>query len=1318
MKQKWKQIGGLLLSVCMATTVLPAAAFAETNKRNELNMPGMLMGTSTTGSAITIDISQLSDDTASGDPYWEYSGASGSPARLLTLKQGGVTLTGTNGALSVKTPDDGGEVTLDNAVITAAKPGAFTSWGSSADAALFSGNEYGVSNVALNLNVTGTNSLSGFFGLISTGNLSITGTGNLSAESNADKLEYISNGIKTGGASCIIDGPAVSVSGSSGVVPMCMKNGSALSVQSGSLTLDNTSGNNYAAAVTNDNAPYSLTITVDSGASFTTVAGTNNTGDPSRDFWYEAGTASGMTITNNGGTVYIDGNVGGKAVNNGGTFEVTGAVAESEGTITKPTLGNVTVNLASPEQASEYYSVTTEGGATTFTALKAANFTLTGSNGNAVWTDSFSASTYVFNNMTIGKYEINAYSITIKGTNNCGGTMGAGNGSGSTYVGSGTLNVLKSMTDENHHYYGLDSNDGGITVNGPAINVTGFDKSIRGLTMQSGSFAADGFGDGIIMNGGSAVFDTAGGEHDESNLWWVEHTAGQLKITTNGTLYSDPQCTLPDISVVFEENDGSAVADTYLWGYGTYSATKPGDPAKAGSSFGGWYTDAGLGTPAAFPKEVSGETTFYAKWDSASGTVTGTMDIGGQTGIGLSDGPKYGTGWSWNAVEATLTLDEDYTHEHIRISCADTDTVNLEYSGNVTVESSSPSGSAIYCFGNLIVDGIGGILNVEYTGGGDWCAMEVLSELQITGGNLDARSNGNTSYYSDAGEIHAVVIYGGKGVTISGNANVTAAATGTNAYGIYTDSGDFITISTNGTVTANGTGSGYAILSGFDGVGTLNISDGTVVLNHSEPTHYYNGTLNHTGGTLNGRTPDGIFSYGITVGGIEVTSDNKDNITGDGITGSGTVSYNPDTKTLTLNDAKIAVNTVMNTAIEVNGIENLTINLTGSSQLGEEPAVQRSDDYKIYSGIFADGKKITVTGGGNLTIYDRNQGIVAKDITIDTAGTITIIENGGGEACCLKADGGTLEIKSGTLNLSSAASNGLYGDTIIISGGTVTAESLAEGSIKHYAFNKAPEFAPGYKYKVYAGNDKNSLSEIKNPVSATFTNNKYVKIIPDTSGGTKPVRDDDDDDKPVKPTGPATPAEPPKSGNKPVEEVLNDVGAHWAINSIQFVYDRGIMTGTSANTFSPDARINRGMLITALGRLAGINVLDFTSGSFGDVDTASYYAPYAEWSLISNITRGTGNNNFSPDNPVTREELAVILVNFAKAMGYRLPSGEGAEAFGDDSSISTWAREAIGIMRNANIMNGDTNNSFNPKAPATRAEIAAVLQRFIELMGL
>ena len=208
--------------------------------------------------------------------------------------------------------------------------------------------------------------------------------------------------------------------------------------------------------------------------------------------------------------------------------------------------------------------------------------------------------------------------------------------------------------------------------------------------------------------------------------------------------------------------------------------------------------------------------------------------------------------------------------------------------------------------------------------------------------------------------------------------------------------------------------------------------------------------------------------------------------------------------------------------------------------------------------------------------------------------------------------------------------------------------------------------------------------------------------------------------KPVEPTKPTVPTNPvePSKHSESVEDIFVEVARHWAINSIQFVYDRGLMTGTSKNTFSPNSSMIRGMLITALGRLANADISNFKSSSFNDVDINSYYGAYAEWSYKNNITKGTGNNNFSPEKPITREELAIILVNFAKVMGYKLPSETEVNSFADDSTISSLAKEAIQILQSAGVVQGNQNNNFNPKAFATRAEIATVLQRFIELLRL
>ena len=236
-------------------------------------------------------------------------------------------------------------------------------------------------------------------------------------------------------------------------------------------------------------------------------------------------------------------------------------------------------------------------------------------------------------------------------------------------------------------------------------------------------------------------------------------------------------------------------------------------------------------------------------------------------------------------------------------------------------------------------------------------------------------------------------------------------------------------------------------------------------------------------------------TYGITVGGVAVGVSNRNDITGEGITG--TVSYDPDTKTLTLNNATITPSKIPGEGNPnaINSDQDLTVKLIGANVLGTVPQNPDTADYTITSGIYAPGKDITVTGSGSLTIYDHISGIEGKNVTVDITGTLTVRELGNGAACCLKADGGTLTVKRGTLNLSSQISNGLYGDRIVINGGTITAQSAQD-----LAFSRAPVFGSGYAHTVTAGNDAASARQISSPTAETFTA-RYVKIAPKTSGG-------------------------------------------------------------------------------------------------------------------------------------------------------------------------------------------------------------------------
>jgi hypothetical protein len=160
---------------------------------------------------------------------------------------------------------------------------------------------------------------------------------------------------------------------------------------------------------------------------------------------------------------------------------------------------------------------------------------------------------------------------------------------------------------------------------------------------------------------------------------------------------------------------------------------------------------------------------------------------------------------------------------------------------------------------------------------------------------------------------------------------------------------------------------------------------------------------------------------------------------------------------------------------------------------------------------------------------------------------------------------------------------------------------------------------------------------------------------------------------------------------------------------------RGVFSGTSATAFSPDEAMSRGMLVTALGRLASVDVDDYKTAGFTDVATDKYYAPYIEWVYKNGIVSGIGNNQFAPDRAITREEIALILSNYAKATGYTLTVTREATAFGDDSDIGSTYKEAVTAMQQAGIMIGGNSNKFNPQVSATRAEVSAMLHRYIRL---
>lgn len=187
-------------------------------------------------------------------------------------------------------------------------------------------------------------------------------------------------------------------------------------------------------------------------------------------------------------------------------------------------------------------------------------------------------------------------------------------------------------------------------------------------------------------------------------------------------------------------------------------------------------------------------------------------------------------------------------------------------------------------------------------------------------------------------------------------------------------------------------------------------------------------------------------------------------------------------------------------------------------------------------------------------------------------------------------------------------------------------------------------------------------------------------------------------------------------GYKNPAPAFTDIHNHWAADNILFAASRGLLSGTSDTTFSPNTGMTRGMFVTALGRLAGINPDSYKTGKFTDVKADAYYAPYVNWAAQNGIVEGVTATTFAPDSNINREQMAVIMANYTKKLGYDLPKTLQAVTFADNAQISSWAKNAVRAMQQAGILTGKNGNKFDPKGTATRAEVATVLRRFVEIV--
>ena len=173
----------------------------------------------------------------------------------------------------------------------------------------------------------------------------------------------------------------------------------------------------------------------------------------------------------------------------------------------------------------------------------------------------------------------------------------------------------------------------------------------------------------------------------------------------------------------------------------------------------------------------------------------------------------------------------------------------------------------------------------------------------------------------------------------------------------------------------------------------------------------------------------------------------------------------------------------------------------------------------------------------------------------------------------------------------------------------------------------------------------------------------------------------------------------------------------WFYDAVAYVYDKGMMEGTTDTTFAPAMNLTRSMIAQVLYNLEERPEAPGAAG-FPDVAADAWYADAVNWAAARGIVKGYDTGAFGPEDSVTREQLAAILYRYAQVKGYDTTRGGMAvREFSDSASISDWAQEAMAWAVNAQVLSGKGNGVLDPQGTATRAEVAQMLMNFGEHVG-
>lgn len=176
---------------------------------------------------------------------------------------------------------------------------------------------------------------------------------------------------------------------------------------------------------------------------------------------------------------------------------------------------------------------------------------------------------------------------------------------------------------------------------------------------------------------------------------------------------------------------------------------------------------------------------------------------------------------------------------------------------------------------------------------------------------------------------------------------------------------------------------------------------------------------------------------------------------------------------------------------------------------------------------------------------------------------------------------------------------------------------------------------------------------------------------------------------------------------------FTDIADHWALEAIQYVYEKDLMNGVSDTAFAPNKTLNRAMLATILYRMEGSPAVT-TANPYSDVAADTWYADAVIWASENGIVNGYGNGRFGPTDNITREQLAAMLLRYSDYKEQDTDARNHLTSYTDAGTVSAWALESVQWANAEGLVTGRTETTIVPKGSTTRAEAATILMRYLE----